>query len=187
MNGTCGSNPEPSRFRSCPTRPTTPPERGRSLTASVLSIRSAMLRTHGTPQLPISPPTPARRWMSGPNHASFALMSNANRPSTPADRSPPAIVDAASPNPMKPILTAASRDRPPDGGRYGCRCRVRLQPDVSPVEHRQSVVVDLSAPLADDDCRDAVADQVRHGHRLAHEAVDAENQRDAGNWKVARR
>src|SRR5207253_2235249 len=41
---------------------------------------------------------------------------------------PPAIVDAASPNPIKPILTTASRDRPPDGWRYGCRCSVRLQP-----------------------------------------------------------
>src|SRR5438093_12852670 len=146
-----------------------------------------MARALATNRRASFPPATARRWRSGPNHASCALMSNANRPSTPADRSPPAIVDAASPNPMKPILTAASRDRPPDGGRYGCRCRVRLQPDVRPVEHRQSVVVDLSAPLADDDCRDAVADQVRHGHRLAHEAVDGEHPRDAGNWKVARR
>ncbi|PYQ81507.1 MAG: hypothetical protein DMG03_19830 [Acidobacteria bacterium] len=60
MNGTCGSNLEPSRFRSCPTRPTTPPERGRSLIASVLSIRSAMLRIHGTPQIPFSPATRPR-------------------------------------------------------------------------------------------------------------------------------
>ena len=45
--------------------------------------------------------------------------------------------------------------------------------------------VELAAPLRDDDRRDAVADQVGQRARLGHEAVDAEDQREAGDRHVA--
>ena len=38
----------------------------------------------------------------------------------------------------------------------------------------------LAAPFADDDRGHAVADQVRHGHRLPHEPMDAEHQHHSG-------
>ena len=45
--------------------------------------------------------------------------------------------------------------------------------------------VQFTAPLSDDDRGDAVADEVGDRARLGHEAVDAEDQRQAGDRNVA--
>ena len=41
--------------------------------------------------------------------------------------------------------------------------------------------VELAFPAGDDDRGDRIADEVRQGPDLGHEAVDAEDQRHAGN------
>ena len=50
----------------------------------------------------------------------------------------------------------------------------------------QPLLVHLTAPLPHHDRGDAVADQIRDRHRLAHEPMDAEDERDAGDRDDAR-
>src|SRR5262245_59054490 len=61
------------------------------------------------------------------------------------------------------------------------RIRTRLQLCSQPC------LIELPAPLRDDDCRDAVAHQVGERPRLRHEAIDAEDERYARRRQRTRR
>ena len=56
------------------------------------------------------------------------------------------------------------------------------------VQHaRHPGLVELAAPAADDDGRDAVADEVGERPRFLHEPIHTQDERDAGNWNGADR
>src|SRR5262245_47520764 len=62
-------------------------------------------------------------------------------------------------------------------GRFRSRLQLRSQPSL----------IELSAPLRDDDGRNAVAHQIGERPRLRHEAIDAEDECDARGRQRTRR
>lgn len=59
------------------------------------------------------------------------------------------------------------------------RCRLRLLGVLASKAPLQLALVERALPLGDDERRNPVADQVRRRERLRHQAVDAEDERDA--------
>jgi hypothetical protein len=59
------------------------------------------------------------------------------------------------------------------------RCRLRLLGVLAREAPLQLALVERALPLGDDERRNPVADQVRRRERLRHQAVDAEDERDA--------